>query len=225
VLQSAVEDFAAHAIGRSHRADPVGAGTGGPAGNARLTAWVGLSLLVLFGAELVTLLDLHAFISWHVALGVLLVPPALAKTGTTLWRFVRYYGGHPAYRAAGPPPLLLRVLGPFVVLTTLAVLGTGVALVLVGPDAGWSGPIPLLFLHKASFVLWAGATGVHVLGRLIPAAQLVARGAARLPGRTLRAGTLALTVVVAVVSAVLALSLVGPWQAAEGARHSHVVKR
>jgi hypothetical protein len=117
------------------------------------------------------------------------------------------------------------VLGPFVVLTTLAVLGTGVALVLVGPGVGRSGPIPLLFLHKAAFVLWAGATGVHVLGRLIPAARLVQRGVARLPGRTLRAGTLALTLVVAVVSAVLALSLIGPWSAVEGARHSHVVKR
>src|SRR5690242_3798644 len=71
----------AAAIGRTHRDDPVRPGTGGPAGNARLTAWTGVVLLALFVAELVTLLDVRGLIGWHVAVGVLLVPPALVKTG------------------------------------------------------------------------------------------------------------------------------------------------
>ena len=120
------------AIGRGHRTDPVLPRSGGPAGNASLTAWTGLVLLVLFLAELVTLLDVRGLISWHVALGALLVPPALLKTATTGWRIARYYAGSAAYRTAGPPPLALRLLGPLVVLSTLAVLGSGVALVLVG---------------------------------------------------------------------------------------------
>ena len=43
-------------------------------------------------------------------------------------------------------------------LTSVAVIGTGVMLALTGPGGGiW------LFLHKASFVLWSGAMTVHVL--------------------------------------------------------------
>src|SRR4051812_7118286 len=97
------------ALGHAHRDDPVLAGTGGPAGNALLTAWTGLALLVLAVAELLTLLDVRGLISWHVAVGALLVPPALVKTVSTSWRIVRYYAGSAAYAEAGPPPLLLRL--------------------------------------------------------------------------------------------------------------------
>ena len=129
-----VDETVGAALGREHRPDPVLPGTGGPAGNARLTAWTGLVLLVLFVAELVTLLDVHGLIGWHLALGVILIPPALLKTATTGWRIVRYYTGDKAYREAGPPPLLLRVLGPLVVLGSLALLGTGLALVVLGEE-------------------------------------------------------------------------------------------
>ena len=78
----------ATALGREHRTDPVVPDTGGPSGNARLTAWTGLFLLVLFIAELVTLLDVRGLIGWHLSVGVLLVPPALLKTATTGWRVV-----------------------------------------------------------------------------------------------------------------------------------------
>jgi hypothetical protein len=54
---SIVADTLYSAIGRIHRDDPIDPSTGGPAGNARLTAWTGLLLLVLSLAELVTLLD------------------------------------------------------------------------------------------------------------------------------------------------------------------------
>ena len=131
-LQDAGSETIAAALGRAHRADPVVPGTGGPAGNARLTAWTGLLLLVLFLAELVTLLDVRGLISWHLALGVALGPPALLKTTTTGWRIVRYYTGDRPYRQAGPPPVALRLLGPLVVGATLALLGTGLALVLLG---------------------------------------------------------------------------------------------
>ena len=77
-----------------------------------------------------------------------------------MWRFARYYRGDPEYRRKGPPPVILRLLGPFVVVLSVAVLGTGIALLLLPASQGstW------LFLHKATFVLWFGAMAIHVLG-------------------------------------------------------------
>jgi hypothetical protein len=48
-----------------------------------------------------------------------------------------------------------------VVLTTVTLLATGVALIVVGPGRGL-----VLNLHKASFVVWVAALGAHVLGHL-----------------------------------------------------------
>lgn len=204
------------------------AGSGGPGGNARLTAWTGLVLLVLFLAELVTLLDVHGLISWHLALGVLLVPPSLLKTASTGWRIVRYYTGSAPYRSAGPPPLLLRLLGPLVVLTTLALLGTGLALVLVGATRsreplvtvlGFG--IGVLTLHQAAFIAWAVATGLHVLGRALPAWLLVQRPRRAVPGRLWRGLVLCLAGVLAAASATWVLANPGGWsdQRAFGPEH------
>ncbi len=230
-MRDAAEDFATEAIGRSHRDDEVLEGTGGPAGNAKLTAWTGLLLLLLFLAELVTLLNVSGWLSWHVVIGVLLIPPALLKTGTTGWRIIRYYTGNRPYVAAGPPPLLLRLLGPLVIASTLAVLGTGTALILLSPDtgrrsmfaAGGFGISPL-FLHKACFVVWAVATGLHTIGRLIPALRLTVVPAVvqRIPGRLSRAATIAVTAIVAVVVAAIALSIAAPWRTQDALRqHDH----
>jgi hypothetical protein len=112
-------------VSRSHRADPAAPGHGGPAGNARLTAATGVLLLVLFLAGRVTLLDVTGLAGWHVVIGVLLVPPALVKTGVTGCRVLRDYTGGCGYRVAGPPPGPLRLLGPRVALRTLALLGAG----------------------------------------------------------------------------------------------------
>jgi len=146
------------------------------------------------------------------------VPPALLKAATTGWRIIRYYTGNRAYRSAGPPPMLLRVLGPLVVLTTLAVLGTGLALVAVGPDAGRAPwfyvggrlAVTVLVLHKATFVLWAVATGVHTLARLVSAVRQISSGRA-VPGRVVRVAVLVLTGLVAIAAAVVVLRLSGAW--------------
>src|SRR4051812_4822369 len=179
------------ATGRGHRTDPVLAGSGGPAGNARLTAWTGLVLLALLVGELVTLLDVRGLISWHVVIGVLLVPFALLKTATTGWRIVRYYTGSRPYRSAGPPPLLLRVLGPLVVAATLGVLGSGVLLILLGEERSRSTLLTVLgqrvdwvSLHQGLFVVFAVAPGLPLLARLVPALTLAsARMRRRFPGR------------------------------------------
>lgn len=130
-------------------------------GNERLTAVTGAVLIILLAALGVTILSIGPLIWWHVLLGMLLIPPVVLKLGSTGWRFLRYYRRTPEYVRRGPPHLLLRLLAPLVVVTTLAVFGTGVALIVVGPAGG-----VLVGLHKASFVLWFFVTAAHVLGHL-----------------------------------------------------------
>lgn len=220
VLYQSLSEAAAAAVGQSERHDPVRAGTGGPAGNALLTAWVGLVLFALFLAELVTLLDVRGLISWHVAIGALLVPPALVKTASTGWRIIRYYRGDPDYGRAGPPPLLLRLLGPMVVVSTLALLTTGVLLIVFGQDTSRQTLLaPLGFridwitLHQASFAVWAVATGLHVLARLAPALRL-AGGRAQskgVPGAALRMGIMVALLAAAAAIAVLLVQADASW--------------
>ena len=195
ILQRAVTETLAEATGREARENAVVPRTGGPAGNALLTAWTGLVLLVLSVAELLTLFDVRGLISWHVAVGALLIPPAVMKTATTGWRMGRYYRGSPAYRRSGPPPLLLRLLGPLLVVSTLGLLGTGVLLVLLGQDAAGQSLITLLglrvdwvTLHQGFFAVWVVAVGLHLLGRIVPALRAtVMPGSARVvPGRWTR---------------------------------------
>ncbi len=128
-------------------------------------------LLVLLAAEGVTVLRVRALLSAHVFIGMLLVPPVLLKIGSTGYRFVRYYTGSPAYRRKGPPPLLLRVLGPLLVVLTTCLFASGIALLFAGPGLRRD----LLLVHKASFVLWFGAMAVHVLGHLLGTARLAPR--------------------------------------------------
>jgi len=214
-----LNDFVDVAADRGPRRDPVRPGSGGPAGNAQLTAWLGLTLLVLFLAELVTLLNVRGLITWHLTFGLLLIPPALAKIATTGWRIARYYTGAQIYQRAGPPPLLLRLLGPLVILSTLALLGTGVALTAVGPDADplltvLGLQISAVTLHQAAFVVWAVATGLHVLARFLPAVHLAAtstREGLRVPGRGRRVGVMLATAGVAAIVTTVGLALSTSW--------------
>jgi hypothetical protein len=197
-FQRALGDTLAEASGRGTRDNPVLPGTGGPAGNAVLTAWTGLVLLVVSIAELLTLFDVRGLISWHVALGALLIPPAAMKTASTTWRMAGYYLGRPPYRQAGPPPLFMRLLGPLVVVSTLGLLATGALLVLLGAEVARRSTAVLLGFrvdwvtaHQAFFAVWAAAAGLHLLGRIVPALKAtLVRGpgaAPVVPGRWARA--------------------------------------
>jgi hypothetical protein len=128
-----------------------------PAGNERLTAMTGAVLLVLFVAECLTLLNIGNLLTLHVFLGMLLLGPVGLKIGSTLWRFTRYYTGSAAYVRRGPPAPLQRVTGPFVILTTVAVLGTGIMLVVEGPGNGSWGR-----LHHLSFFVWVVVIVIHL---------------------------------------------------------------
>jgi len=220
LTRPALADAFATATGAAHRPDPITGRTGGPAGNARLTAWVGLLLLIGFIAEGVTLISVGHLITAHILIGALLIPLVICKTATTGWRIVRYYQGSPEYRTAGPPPLLLRVLGPLVVLTGLAVLGSGLALIALGNAtfstiaqvAGFR--IDALTIHQASFVAWLAATALHTIGRAVPAAQ-VGLGAGpdgrEVPGDRSRLTVVAAILVLGVATGLLTVHLSGAW--------------
>jgi len=190
---------------------------GGPAGNARLTGLTAAVLLVLLAAEGATLLQVRRLLTPHVAIGMVLVPFVVVKLGSTTWRMVHYYRGAGPYRDRGAPPLLLRLLGPVVVLLTVVLFASGIALLL----APHSVRDPLLFVHKASFVLWFGAMAIHVLGhvletsRLAPA-DLVARTRRQVRGAGARLWTQAACLVAGVLLAVLMVPTIGPWLAGGG---------
>ena len=100
-----------------------------PVGNERLTAVVGIVLLVLPVVEFATIvLGVHAFMSLHVFVGFVLIPPIVLKLASTSWRFARYYTGTSAYVAQGPPRLPMRLLAPFLVAATVILFASGVAM-------------------------------------------------------------------------------------------------
>ena len=197
--------------------------TGGAAGNERLTALTGMVLLVLLAAEGVTILSVRRLLTLHFFLGMLLIGPVVLKACSTIYRFVRYYTGAAAYRRKGPPAPLLRLLGPVVLLTSVAVIGTGVMLALTGPGGrAW------LLLHKASFVLWFGAMTVHVLAYVwrlphLARGDLAGRAGRRasevLAGRAARWLLLTASVLAGLLLAVLTVHRAGAWAGLSGLGH------
>jgi hypothetical protein len=141
--------------------------TSNPTGNARLTGIAGAVLFVLLAAEGITIVRVQSHLSAHIFIGMVLVPVVALKILSTGYRFARYYSGNADYVAKGAPAAVLRVAGPFVVVLTIAVFATGIALGIAGPRHA-----ALLQLHKVSFVLWFVAMTIHVLGHLLETPRL-----------------------------------------------------
>jgi dienelactone hydrolase len=131
-----------------------------PDGNERLTATIGALLLIPILVELATIpLGVHTFMSLHVFVGLLLIPAVVLKLASTGWRFARYYSRSAAYRALGPPQTAMRLLAPFLVVATVVLLGSGVAMgFLHGSALGWARR-----LHGPASVVWIVLVGLHVL--------------------------------------------------------------
>ncbi len=187
---------------------------GGTTGNERLTTTAGAVLLVLLAALGVTILRIHGLLSEHMFVGMLLIPPVALKMSSTGYRFMRYYGADPRYRRKGPPPLELRLLAPLVVLSTVVVFASGVALLFAGP----SSRATLLPIHKDSFIVWVLFTALHVLGHLpgMPAVLRADYGPAAalssdVTGRAGRVLALSGALVAGVLLAVLVIPQFGPW--------------
>jgi hypothetical protein len=118
--------------------------------------------------------------------------------------------------------MLLRVLGPLVVAATLALLASGLLLVIVGPTTARNPfatilgqRLSLVTVHQAMALAWAVVTGLHVLARLVPAVLIVtesmtttgrAQAHSRVPGGPGRV----LLIGAALACALVALPLVTP---------------
>jgi hypothetical protein len=131
---------------------------GGTEGNEILTSAAAVVLVGLLVAEGITIVHMQGLLSAHMFIGLVLIPPVLLKLGSTGYRMVSYYAGSRAYRLAGPPLLPLRLMAPVLVASTVAVLASGVMLLVAGHKAG-----TVLTVHKLSFILFGVVLAVHFL--------------------------------------------------------------
>jgi hypothetical protein len=198
-------------------------GATGADGNARLTGAVGIVLLVILFVEGITILRVRQLITLHIFIGLVLIGPALLKLASTFYRFVRYYTSSPNYVRHGPPPLLLRWTAPLLIIVTVVLLGTGVALLAVAP----SRPGLILKAHQASFVIWFALMVVHVLGHIKEAVVLSrwdwwpGADRARPRGKGQRRGLVALSLVAGFVLALALLPVASPWTSRPIRRDHH----
>jgi hypothetical protein len=183
-------------------------------------------LLVLLAVEGFTILRIGRLLTLHFFLGMLLLGPVALKGGSVIYRFARYYTGNAPYRRKGPPALVLRVLGPVIILLTACVFGSGVMLAVAGRQGPW------LLLHKGSFILWFCAMTIHVLAYVPRLPRLLAaeargtalaedgrhgggryahRVAEALGGRGTRLALLTGSLLAGLVIALLTVHLAGHW--------------
>jgi hypothetical protein len=172
-----------------------------PKGNEHLTAAVGVLLLIPVAVEVGTVLfGVHTFMSWHVFVGLALIPVVVLKLATTGWRFVRYYTRSKPYVAGGPPQTPMRLLAPLFVVATVVLFGSGVAM-------GFLHGHPLEIarrLHGPASVIWLLLLGLHVLvylGRALrrTADDILTVDRAPVPGKSARLYALATAVVCGVL--------------------------
>ncbi len=177
------------------------------ASNRQITSVTGALLMALLGLVFLTGLAMDMYWHVHYVIGFVLIPVVVLKVASTGYRAVSYYIGRGTYRSAGPPELSLRLLAPFVVISTVAALVTGVALWAEHSRSG-----TLATLHTDAAVICAGTVGIHVLAYL-PRALIESLRALR--SLTSRMGRIRLGVVVAVLIVGISLSIVtyanGTW--------------
>jgi len=171
---------------------------GGSEANEQLTALVATLLVVLLAIEGATLLRITSLLTVHAFVGMLLIPVVVLKLASTGWRMLRYYLRAEEYVRRGPPHVVLRMLvAPVVVASTVVVFATGVALLALDRTQG-----TIVGLHKASFVVWVVAVGLHVLTRAPTLLRAVGR---RVPGLALRASLVGSVLAAGLVLATLTL--------------------
>jgi len=186
-------------------------------GNLRLTAVVGAVLIVLLAVEGATIPWIGGLLTVHIFVGMLLLGPVGLKLAATGYRFARYYTGSLDYVEKGPPaPLMRVVVAPILVLSTLTLFGTGVALLAFGRVG------MLSLLHKASFIVWFGATAIHVLAYAGRAARYtLAERRKRIGGTGRRVGLLLASLFIGLGIAFATLPQAHSWRHSAAGHHHH----
>jgi hypothetical protein len=197
---------------------------GGADGNEQLTAVNGAILIVLLAVVGFTIPQLRQFIWLHLFVGLLLIGPVVLKMASTGYRFVRYYTRDAEYLRKGPPEIVLRLTAPLVVISTVGVFVTGIALLIVGPTHR----DPWLLLHKVTFIVWIVFTSLHILGHLPGVARALgisdrgqAHGLAATGGATGRWIALTGALVGGLVLAVVLIPTFASWTAHSVFLHHH----
>lgn len=189
--------------------DPVDSSVTSVSGNERLTSIAGAVLFVLLGLIGITVLQVRSLLPEHLLLGIVLIPPLGLKIFSTGYRFVRYYAGDVFFRRAGPPELMLRLIAPIVVLSTIALFATGLELWAFGLRFGsvW------VAAHKLSFVVWLPFTLIHAFRHFSKSADAVtAELSGKAPGGALAPRSLVLgSLVAGVVLALASLAYASPF--------------
>jgi hypothetical protein len=184
---------------------------GGTEGNSQLTTATGALLLVLLLVYSITIVA-------NLFIGMLLLGPVALKLSSVGYRFTRYYTGNARYVAKGAPEMVMRVLGPFVVISTVAVFASGVVLLLAGPGSR----SPWNPIHKYSFMLWLAIWWGHVILHLPDLPKLLRARASQRErpwddygsGRGGRALSLAGALVGGLVLAIVTIPLYSAWSSA-----------
>ncbi len=149
---------------------------------ARLTSLLGVALFVLLAIEGISVPFTGQLLAWHVVVGIMLIPLMSAKIVVTSYRFVLYYTRRVDFKKAGPPWMPLRIIGPLLIASTVVMMSSGVALIVVGPSSSSEG---LWFaLHRDSFIAWFIFTAIHVLAYVLRASSVSLRDLRRLRATT-----------------------------------------
>ena len=155
---------------RSHGSPPSGEGV---AGNTRLTSLAGVVLLVLLTLQVLSALW-FALLTYNVALplgplydvvrpvhffvGFMLMPLIAIKLASTGYRFGRYYTRGRAYRRAGPPRPLLRLIAPVLVASAVILVFSGVEM--------WSYQnqfdLPWTAIHNVAAFTFVSVLVIHI---------------------------------------------------------------
>lgn len=137
--------------------------------NERMTAIAGALLFVFILAELIITASLDGLTTEHIFVGILLSGPLVVKMFSTGYRFFRYYTKSAEFVRSGPPNIILRVLAPFLVLTTILVFISGYGLAF-GHDDKLFGKI-----HATFVTLWIPLVAVHAYAYIRKVPALIAR--------------------------------------------------
>lgn len=145
--------------------------------NERMTAIAGALLFVFILAELIITASLDGLTTEHIFVGILLSGPLVVKMFSTGYRFFRYYTKSSEFVRSGPPNIILRILAPFLVLTTILVFISGYGLVF-GHDDKLFGKI-----HATFVSLWIPLVAVHAYAYIRKVPDLIARDLSSDPKR------------------------------------------
>lgn len=180
---------------------------GGIEGNELLTIMAAAVLVALLAAEGLTILWLGDLRTEHMFIGLVLLGPLAVKLGSVGYRMARYYTRARAYREKGPPALVLRLLAPVLVASTLLIFTTGVVLLADGHRSDF-----VLELHKIGFIVWSGCFAVHLLWYAPRAwSSLRAVRRERVPGALLRTVMLSASLGGGLTLALVLLSAIESW--------------